>query len=90
MQQGMAPIVPMHEPRVLTCANLSAVVYLVQRECAELTHASIPAVSTLIALARKSLGIARLKILSSRRLDVDHGVVTAAWCMSWAESTVQR
>ena len=61
-----------------------------QRERAELTHASIPAVSTLIALARKSLSITRLEILSSRRLDVDHGIVTAAWCVRRAETTVQR
>jgi hypothetical protein len=89
MQQGMAPIVPMHEPRVLTARVVSCCL-LCATGRAKLTHASIPAVSTLIALARKSLSIARLEILSSRRLDVDHGVVTAAWCMSWTESTVQR
>ena len=89
MQQGMAPIVPMHEPRVLTAQMISCCLHC--SHCVagmrRLTHASIPAVRT-FALTRKSLGIAGLEILSSRRLDVDHGVVIAAWGMGWTESTV--
>jgi hypothetical protein len=87
MQQGMAPIVPMHEPRVLTARRISCCLPCMTG-MRQLTHASIPAVSTLVALARKSLGIAGLEILSPRRLDVDHGVVIAAWSMGWSESTV--
>ena len=87
MQQGMAPIVPIHEPRVLTARKISCCLPCAT-ECAELTHASIPAVSTLVALSNKSLSIAGLEILSPRRLDVDHWVVAAAWGVGWTESAI--
>jgi hypothetical protein len=86
MQQGMAPIVPMHEPRVLTAQWIRCCLQ-VWWERAKLTHASVPAVST-FALTRKCLRIARLEVLSPRRLDIDHRVVITARSMAWAESTV--
>lgn len=87
MQQGMAPIVPMHEPRVLTAREISCCLPR-GLQLRQLTHASIPAVSPLVALSSKSLGIAGLEILSPRRLDVDHWVVTAAWRVGWTESAI--
>ena len=89
MQQGKAPIVPIHEPRELT-AEMSASCDIRQSPSKKPTHASIPAMGALIALSSECLGIAGLQIFSSGRLNIDHGVVDAAWRMRWTKSTVER
>jgi hypothetical protein len=48
-----------------------------------LTHAAIPAMTALIALADERLGIAGLEILPARRLDTHHGTVVR-WGMTEA------
>lgn len=50
-------------------------------------HASVPAMSSLVAFTSQSLRIAGLEVLSSWGLHIHHRVVTAAWSvMRWTES----
>lgn len=58
-------------------------------ESCQLTHASIPAMIALVALASQSLRIAGLEILSSWWLHVYHGIVAPAWGVRWTKSTVE-
>jgi hypothetical protein len=53
-----------------------------------LTHASIPTMIALLALANECLRITGLEILSPRGLNVHHGIVAPAWRMIWTEGTV--
>ena len=84
-------MVPIHEPRELTawrCQPLCDFARCCSRVML-LTHASIPAMIGLV-VPNECLLIARLQILSSWRLDIDHRIVKAARRVSWAKSTVQR
>jgi len=89
MQQGMAPRVPMHDPKVLTTRML---VNIASRYLKlQLTHATIPAMGTGI-VAVECLCIAGLEIFSSWGLNDDHRVVVAAgrvlYCTAESCSTV--
>jgi hypothetical protein len=86
-QQGMAPIVPMQFPRVLTKSYQFELTMAMRVVHGRLTHASIPTMITLIALADKCLRIAWLEILSPRRLHVHDGIVRRAWRVRWTKAT---